>query len=338
MRRWLLAIWALLKSLARKVTEMPRRYLPDQELVIIEDDFDEMADYGREHQVPGAPTPPPPKGWEALCRGKTIGKTGPIRFATGAIFSSPSVNLFEVSAENGDAMELSVLLSTPKFAPALSFALVPNIENFKGPWQDNVDIMNMTPAQIAAAYGINGPLLGDAKAEITWGTGGIDHRAIVDMHNGAGIIINASFVRIRAFIAPREFNSASDMFYLLGAQIAPGVSKYLGAQFTQPLGSIDENTESEVRAVPRFARRVHLAGGNNDIVPGPLFAGRIRFWRNATGPALNSQMVGEYRFTANSADAGPVRIPNGAYFYTVISEINAAAVTLRIFAIFDLAI
>lgn len=338
MRRWLLAIWVLLKSLVRKVTEMPRRYLPDQELVIIEDDFDEMAEYGRTHQVPGTPTaPPPPKGWEALQRGKTIGKTAPIRFATGAIFSSPSADLFEVSAENGDAMELSVLLSAPKFAPALSFAAMPNIQDFRGPWQDNVDIMNMTPAQIAAAYGVNGPLLTDVKAEITWGTGGIDHRAIVDVHNGAGIIINASFVRIREFVL-RESNSGSDMFYLVGAQIAPGVSKYLGAQFTQPMGEIDLNTESVVRAVPRFARRVHLAGGSNNIIPAPLFAGRIRFWRNATGPALNTQLVGEYRFTGNSTDASPVRIPNGAYFYTVISETDFAAATGRIFAIFDLAI
>lgn len=260
--------------------------------------------------------------WASLAAGKTIGKVVPVRYVGSTVVSS---DIVQIQAEDKDAMEIALLFTAPKIAPDNGVA---NVADFGGPWQTIQQVNAMTAAQILAVYGANGPFLGDVKATIEWGVGGVQNTAVVDMVNGAGVHLNASFVRVKGTIS----QGASDLIYQIGAQFGPGSSKFLGAQYTEPLGSLDANVESAVFPLPAFARRVTLAGMNVTATPGPLFVGSIRFWRNhgLSGPTQN---MGEFLFSAVSGT--PVPIPNGAYFYSVVSQYAAPN---RTFAIFDLAI
>lgn len=300
-----------------------------REIIIINDQGELVAQGGGDdHHGGNAPR----QGWDALQHGKTLGKATSFRFNTGNLGFSP-VDILSIQAEDRDAMELSILLSPIRIAPDPGVGPLPNANTFTGPWQSISQVYAMTPAQIAAAYGNNGPLLGTVRATISWGIGGAYNEATVDWVNGSSVHIHASFVRMSAQVIP-DASSAQSMLYQLGAQIGPGNQKFLGAQYTEPLNDWDTGEVSGIFPVPNFARRVSLACmAPVAVPPDPPFVGSIRFWRNFTGPTLGTQQMGEFLFSANNTT--PVPIPNGAYFYDIVSQ---TASPNKWFAVFDLAI
>lgn len=309
---------------------------PGEQMLVIDEGFERDAALGRQLRAEGFKTNPDGvvlHGWESLSSGKTVGKAVTIDFNSAGNFLQVGQDMLEVGGDTKDGLALSVILGTPKIAkrPAGSF----DASQFGGPWQDNVEVLQTFQTD-PNFYGVggNGPLTSNVQAEIQWGIGGVNHKAIVDMCNGAGATISASWVRIRALINNDNSNGQS-LLYQCAAQVSPGHSKWLSAQFTQPLSDWDTNEETVVFAIPRFARRVNLLGLNNSATPGPLFQGSIRFWRNPNGPGLGTQRVGEYLFVGNAANSVPLPIPNGAYYYTVVSQL---ATPNDLFAVFDLAI
>lgn len=271
------------------------------------------------------------KGWEALINGRTVGKA--VNIQTSSTLDVLTRDMLEISGADANGVPLTVTFSSPKLmnTPAGTF----DVNNLQGPFQDNVEVLSVFAAN-PTFYGPagNGPLYTDVQAEVEWGTGGISNKVIVDIGNGACININASFVRVRAMLR----NTASigeNRIYQVAASVAPGHSKWVAGQFTQPLGDWDTGDETTVFAVPRYARRVTVLGLNNSATPGPIFVGSIRFWRNPNGPTLGTMRVGEYTFAGNAPNEVSLPVPNGAYFYTVVSQL---ATPNNLFAIFDLAI
>lgn len=296
--------------------------------VYFDDDFEEMADIGRrlrgqEHKR--SPDGVILHGWESLSQGKTIGRTSVVNYDAGTAGTvTVTADILEVNGDMKDSMQLSVMLAQPRFAPPLS-----------GAFQDNQQVLDAPNPGYSS--GPNSPELSNVQAIIEWGTGGgVLNKAKLDMMNGCGVNISASFVRIRAQISNAGAIGES-MTYLLGAQISPGRPKDLAAQFTDtPFVDVAINTHSAVRAIPPFARRVCLFGTTSPVgLPPNLFSGYIVFWRNPSGPVLGSEHVGAILFAGNPANSVPIPIPNGAYYYTIVPSIAAPS---HIFATFDLAI
>lgn len=282
----------------------------------IEDDFERAEEFGKEGHgtVPQVPEENIFSDWKHFSRGKTLGKRVGVAFIPGMNSISPN-NMFEIRAINDDnAMALSVSLSPPQVnISALNQALANNISGTQTNQQQNF---------LGFAYA-------NPFARIEWGIGGILNQCDVDIYNGAAIIINASFVRIGAFVVEPNV-AVPNAGYQIAAFIGPGHGKFLGAQRTiqcpSPFPAV--GAESVTLAVPLFARRVRLSGAMAGV--GAAFSARIRFYRDRAG----TLPVAEYLFT----DASPqsVFIPNGAYYFRFVGATGPVYGDIN--AIFDLAI
>lgn len=266
-----------------------------------------------------------PSGWTALANGKTIGNSAVIDFDNANVNQS-SVNILEVSGQDKDSLQLSITFAPPLFAPPGSDA-----------FQDNHEVL--TAPNSGYANGVNSPLLANVLGVILWGSGGNSNKAVVDINNGATVNLSASFVRVMGLVDNRTIAGES-MRYRIGAQISPGHTIGGGATCTVPVASdLGVNVESAVFPVPRFAKTVTVLGSS--IIAGPppgvvgtLFTGWIRFWHSPTGPLVGTHN-GELLYAGNVGNSLPVRIPNGANYFTIMSGIAAPN---HIMAVFDLSI
>ena len=258
------------------------------------------------------PTPSSPETeWSQLSKGKTLGKRVGIGLASGGGLGSSGMDMFEVRGDDEHSLPLSILLSPPRITavpPPVTSAPIPNLSGTQ----------YVTDTNFAIA---------DPFARITWGIGGVSNEIDVDIHNGAMLTINASFVRIQGFINdPRA--TVSDAGYELSAFIGPGQDKGIGGQrtiFTPNDPAV--NVASQVREVPKFARRVRTFGAENPPAAGMVVS--IVFYRDRA----KTLCIAEYLCACNTVESFPV--PAGAYFFEFIPR---TANYLSMGAIFDLAI
>lgn len=249
--------------------------------------------------------------WGLLAKGKTLGKSANVSFSSaGGLARFSPINVLELRGEDENALPLSLLMAPPRIA-ALGIP-TGDIQQLSTSYP-----MDNLPGIVSAANPV---------ALLEWGVGGLSLQAVVDIHNGLAVNLSTSFLRVSVGIEETDTTNTS-VVYQLASMVGPGMPKYLGATRTIIVGNVDVGVESGVFNVPRFSRRVHLCGTQGP--GGASFVATIYFYRSRA-PA---NPIAEYLFALNSGT--PIPIPNGAYYFTVVSGIP---VINSIQAIFELGI
>ena len=305
--------------------------------------------------------------WAQLARGKQLGKRAvmqyfsPVRIApapgnSAGVQNTPVVVL-DIDGPQENALQLCLTMGPPKYIPQSSVVLgtgqtIQDIQSLL----DNIDISGAGPGPIEGQFwggqirastiptGANPVLNGSMNSSIdpalpcvdlTWGIGGVRHRAQCDIGNGICLNVICNSLRVIGYVDTFQ-RLVTDAFYEFRANVGPGVAKPTNAQKTMSLGDIGLNTESAVFSIPRFARNVHLCGTNANH---DLYNATIRFY-NDINVAVNNNIVADYLFTGNAQGLINIPIPNGAYWFTVVSGINGSAQgqASQHFAVFQLSL
>lgn len=233
------------------------------------------------------------------------------------------------NGEDVDACSMIVTLAAPMIIPAdLDFVPETVQSNPSG---------SQTNAQIRTRP--NGPrwtgpmLWPQLEAIVEWGTGGASSRAYVDFMNGVQINLSASWLRVRAAIKSTQRSGVigKSGAYVLTSHVGPGFTSPGRAQNTVYVGEADAAGETEVFAVPPFAKHVRLVGLDSSAAP-PITIGTVRFWQASDGVAGGSN-VGNFFFSGNSNAS--VEIPNGGLY---VSVLNGQGVNAEYALVFDLSI
>lgn len=240
--------------------------------------------------------------WAMLARGKTLGKSININYTGSTNPATSPNNMFEVSGNDEDAFQLSIMLAPPKVYGRTFTS--DQLANASGS-QDNRQV-DFT----------SGTSFGNPFATIEWGIGGVSALAEADILNGLHLTVSASWLRIGASIdTPGEMPSLSTA-YQIAAFVGPGRPKDNNAQRTLIASNVAINVQSAIQATPRFAKKVYLIGANNAHT---LFVGTIRFFRDSLG----ADIVGDVFFSGNALTSSP--IPNGGYYFAIVPGVATDA-------------
>jgi hypothetical protein len=290
---------------------------------------------------------PPDSPFAMLAKGRQIGKRVVLPFITPVglnpsshVIAQPApVDILNLQGADQDATQLCITLAEPKYIPSILSTTILNngtdVQAYSGE-QDNIDLAQ-TSNNVGGAVrgGTSDVQIANPIAVLEWGCGGVSSRAEIDFRNGLAINVIASWLRLRAFVeGPVKTGSFP---YVLAGFVGPGTAKPNNAQRTMALGALDNGSTSGMLTVPRFAKSVQLCGANN---AGDAYVGTIQFFRSTLGPAdYGGVPVAAFLFAGNAANAIPVPVPNGAYYFNVISGIGFGTGTINSHnAIFDLAI
>lgn len=272
--------------------------------------------------------------WGRLKRNQNAGKKSVIKYnnaLTGIQYGE--VPMLQLQGDDFDAIALVLTIAQPAVIPLAydDLAIVAD-QNLTGE-TSNIEAFN---AHVGNFPGTSQPIaFPPIQVELEWGTGGMNHRAIIDVLNGATVNVVASFVKARPFIytpAARAVDGTAAA-YVVGATLGPGWHSAPGAQCTVFLGEATPGVDSTVVPVPPFAKRAYVYGCDGRAIPSPdLATGYLRFWQNKAGDT-DGLCVGTAFFTANQPGTFP--IPNGAQF---VSIVNGAANPLLYNIVFELSI
>jgi hypothetical protein len=263
-----------------------------------------------------------------------------------------SLNLLTIAGEDGVAEQLCITIIPPMVVPSAQFpgGVVPadgSIQNATGE-RDNYSLYR-NPNPIANFSWMQ------AVAFVEWGIGGVQSKVECDCLNGLVLNLCASFVRVSAFVdavkMDGEFVSGGAL--VLGAYVGPGFPRANNAQRTFNVGEVQGsagggtqfpskgfgnpfNTDPtnpplngmhNAYPVPFHAKQAFICVVGNPTVD--VWDMSIQFYRDVhTSIPLSS-----YRFTQDSHQ--PVRIPNGAYYWTLHNhQVHASQASV----VFDLSV
>lgn len=262
-----------------------------------------------------------------LAMGQPLGKSSVLLYnADGNPIQPAAVPILRLEGDDLDATQLCITLASPRVIP-ISFA----------------DAQELN-AQIQTGEQDNGQVSGDPfpgsadpitwppiDAIVEWGIKGASSRAVVDFVNGSTFNITASFVNLYAAVTQNTDSgdiTGTSALYYLSAFVGPGFATTGTAKRTIFVGTIPVNTESDVFAVPPFARRAYLVGCDDTAVPN-VTVGYLRFWQ--TPDATNC--VGTYFVSGNQPNGFDV--PNAGQYFTIF---NQSAVGMKFAVVFELGI
>lgn len=256
--------------------------------------------------------------WAMLRAGKSCGKSVDVLFTTPLLAQVQAIafnDVLRIDGNDDDAIALSVFLCPPtllKNENALPTANGQTVQ-ISGA-QTNVQI---TPPSFIAPG--PGPSFPNPVALISWGVGGVSCDAEVDIINGANIDITASFLRVQVGFDTFPSGQYGDPSFVHPYQFTAFVGP--GRQRTTPptrtlltSAVLNDGDESIPRPVPRFARRVNVAGNTLAAV---LAAGRIMFYRDQNKLTL----VGNMLWSANNQV--PIVVPQGGFYWTIVNNSGA---------------
>lgn len=260
---------------------------------------------------------PPVSAWDALTRGRTIGKSAVLQVQNAVTFNARSqkLPLFELRSSGDDryALPLSVTVAPPLVLPA-------NATVSPGQEQNASGFVSLAERLAAGGAALDIP---NIFLNLTFGIGGAQFEVEVDALHGACVNVQASWVR--AYMFYEDTGLITNAYYQVSAFVGPGKAS-THARRSQFMGILANGIASTAFTVPKFARSLTLTGSNGVDV----FVATVRFYRNIGC----TDLVGEYLFAANSSNNLAVPVPNGGYFYKVTPAIDTPWVT----ACFDLAI
>lgn len=248
--------------------------------------------------------------WERLIARSAPGKSSVVRyiFTASPIDSSPVPNLqLNGGADNDlDACQICLMLSRPELVTAVG---VP--ASF--PTQDIANTQNSDNVPAGTRWGA-------PFADVEWGIGGIKNKARVDILNGLGVNLNASWLSVSVGVEC-AFDTGGQ-YYRLASFASPGSSKFPSAQRTIDVSGPYSSGIAGPYKVPAFAKRFWLLSSPADL-------GTLEFWAD---PACAIASMGT--ITPIAGIYGPYPIPNQAYYFLYTRLAGAP----RVKAVFDLAI
>lgn len=283
---------------------------------------------------PGNGYPPRPgedrpmgSAWGRLSKGGAMGKKANIVFNGGdggSPLQSALVPILQVDGDDADACQLVVTLGPPSVVPLeFSSTLGPsNPQNATGE-QDNLEMQGRTffPGTLDP---ITWPPF---EALIEWGVGGNSSEVAVDFINGATVPIVASWVRVHGVVVSgtEAGVSGTSAIYTLSAFVGPGLAR-ARAQKTVYAGQVDSLVESDVFAVPKFAKRAYVVGCDDSAAPDvAVTVATLRFWQSPNKTAN----VGNFVSSGNQPGSFPV--PAGAAYFTVVNGMSVSPLLSVVF-------
>lgn len=266
-------------------------------------------------------------------RGGALGKKAVIPFNAGGDRKQRSpVPILQCEGDDADAQQLTITLSPPLVVPqpfeeTLARA---NAQNVTGE-QNNFQVQSR-PVFPGLLVPIQWPPI---EAIIEWGVGGTSNKVAVDFVNGSTVNVVASWIRVfGAIISGEDIDiTGTSAAYVLSAFIGPGWPRPGTAQKTSYVGSVDSLAESDVFAVPLFAKSATVVGCDPAVAPGiSVTVATLRFWQSPDG-VVSGNNVGNFVISGNQPL--PFDIPNGAAYASVV---NGMGVASRMSILYNLAI
>jgi hypothetical protein len=244
--------------------------------------------------------------WQRLTCGQALGKR--IVFAydpdDDGVQDFP-IEFFQLGGEDRDSTQMRIVLTPPTIIPIPAADLAgKNLQNLTN------EYFNGTIGD-ADFPGSGAPVIWPPlSAIVEWGTNARTH-AIVDIGNGRPINIAASWLRVRGGVTTDGFNVPGTAgAYVMSAFASPGWADNDTATRTVFMGTLTGNAESDIFAVPTFARKATVVGMTANVVT----AANLNFWRSPNG----THPCGTF-FQSGNAPGG-FRVPNAAQYFSVNPE------------------
>ena len=262
-----------------------------------------------------------------LARGQGLGKKTVMLYDPAVeVAQSAPTTILEMQGFDLDAVPIQVTL-----APPLAIPRLPASYNGEALQNQTGEFSNLEVG--AGNYpGQTGPIIWPPlSALIRWGVGGARAFAVVDYIGGTKINLGpASFVEVSGVVTPDAINVPGFKgAFVLSAFVGPGNPYGSNAQRTIYVGTLADQAESAIFALPSFARRVSIIGCDEAAGAPALSTGYVRFWQTPAG----THNVGNYFVNGNQPISFPV--PNGAQYFSVFSTLGKTA---PFSAVFELAL
>lgn len=294
----------------------------------------EMARAFRGHGGRIAPT----DSWEEIAAGRNLGKSVPISFTPSGAGQSLVSNFSEILRieGRGDRADIARQVCVTIAPPQIVFAAdAPDPIPAQIQGRDAVDLAS-TATFPNGGFSVSAQAIADdftfinTLVKVEWGIGSVRNRAVVDCASGCVLNLVTSWLIVTGIVEQPPGTNPSPGVYILGANVGPGTNRANCAQRTIFVGNLANTVRSSMFVVPRFAKSVRVASGDGTAAPN-LANGTIQFFSD---PAFNNP-VGSFTFNGNQTN--PIPIPNGAYYFAVISGYDRSDATAPDFlAIFDL--
>jgi len=265
--------------------------------------------------------------WTELIKGQPLGKRIVMNYDAASADVQPfPIEFFQLGGFNRNAVQMQIALSSPFAIPRTQASLAGiELQNLSGEY-GNIGTTEDYPGTVE-------PIIWPpVSALVEWGTNARAH-AIVDAKNGTILNISASWIRvIGCFTADAANAPGTTGPYVLSAFASPGWPSRSSAQRTIYLGKIDSGDESDVFAVPPFARSATVIGC--DPTGATVTTATLLFWQSPNG----THCVGTYFVSGNQP--GPFAVPNGGQYFSVIAASGelSGSNALLYSVVFDLSI
>lgn len=282
----------------------------------------------------------PRDAWEEIAQGRNLGKSVPINFVAAGAGQSLKTVTAEIlrimpKSDRADiARQVSVTVAPPQFIPSANVPAGVLQQSIQG--QDAVANAS-TQAFPNGGFPVGGQALVDltqwttSLVAVDWGIGAVSNRAIVDCSNGLTLNLTTSWVIVTAILEQPPGTNPSPGVYIIGANVGPGTPSVNSARRSIILGNVASGVRSSFFAIPRFSKHVRVAASDGDPAAPNLAVGTIQFFADPTGLIP----MGDFAFNGNQTN--PIPIPNGVYYFAVVSQFNKANTLAPLFtAIFDL--
>lgn len=279
--------------------------------------------------------------WDQLTSGQTIGKRMIITAASqpsGGVAVSGQVDLINFRGDDADACQMVVTLTPPQAfmqndLPGGVFPVDPQNLTLMRTW----DTFYSSPPAVDFT-------VPPAVAIVRWGIGGVESLAEVDFSHGLTINLQASFLRVSAFLDIPAGTFYPGTVVQLGAFAGPGRARRGQAQRSYAVNTVSPVADAVDHGWPTVGYGANgyttvipsvtlpaPATGRARLFPVPPFAKTLAVISNKVTMAipfatadmdlvffrdiLGNKPCGAYHITANTP--GPVAVPNGAAYWTL---------------------
>lgn len=246
-----------------------------------------------------------------LTKGGNLGNSAILIYDKDANGTQAANDIIAINGDDADACQMVVTLHPPRVV-SRDFEYV----------LERLDKQNISGEQTNSEIttedfpGTSKPIIWPPfEVEIEFGTGGVSSTLVADYLNGVTLSLVASYLRVHVLVS--QTKDTGDIFgtsaaYRLAAHVGPGFAVNHISR-TVYAGVIDDDRESDIIDIPKFAKRASLFGCRIKNHRPTITEGWIRFFQSPDG----SSGVGDCFVTGSQRSFD---VPNGAQYFSVLNE------------------